>query len=192
ISWIDVRLGIRMLIKHPALTLVGGLGLAVGIAISVGFYTFSAAFIYPRLPLDEGERVVALENRDVAVDNEERRSLHDFFTWREELGSVEDLAAFRTVDRNLFAGDGPPELVQVAEMTASGFRLARVPPLLGRYFVDEDEREGAPRVLVIGHGVWRNAFAGDSAVVGRDVRLGGVVHTVVGVMPEGFAFPENH
>lgn len=192
ISWIDVKLGVRMLVKHPALTLVGGLGLAVGTAISVGFYSFMAAYIYPTLPLDEGERVVALENRDITVDNEEQRSLHDFFTWREELESVEDLTAFRTVERNLIIGDGVPELVQVAEMTAAGFQLARVPPLLGRYLVEADERAGAPPVVVIGYDVWRTRFAADSSIVGRTVRLGTVVHTVVGVMPEGFAFPESH
>lgn len=192
ISWLDVKLGVRMMVKHPAITLVGGLGLAVGIAISVGFYSFSMAHIYPALPLDDGERVVALENRDVTIDNEERRSLHDFFTWREELESVEDLAAFRTVERNLIVGDEPPELVKVAEMTAAGFRIARVAPLHGRHLVPEDEREGAPPVLVIGYDVWRNRFGGDSGVVGRTVRLGGVAHTVIGVMPEGFAFPESH
>ena len=191
-SWLDVKLGLRMMVKHPALTLVGGLGMAVGIGISVAFFSVTRTYLYPTLPLDEGERVVALENRDVAIDNEERRSLHDFITWREELRSVEDLTAFRTVQRNLITGVGPPEVVQVAELTASGFRLARVPALLGRHLTVDDEREGAAPVLVIGYHVWRNRFAGDPGVIGRDVRLGGVSHTVVGVAPEGFAFPESH
>jgi predicted permease len=82
--------------------------------------------------------------------------------------------------------------VQVAEMTASGFRVARVPPLLGRRLAEEDERAGAPPVVVIGHDVWRKRFAGDPGVVGRTVQLGGAYATVVGVMPEGFAFPVSH
>ena len=77
-------------------------------------------------------------------------------------------------------------------MTAAGFRLARVAPRLGRYLVPEDKLEGAQRVLVIGYHVWQNQFAADPAVIGRDVRLGGVVHTIVGVMPDGVAFPESH
>ncbi|HEV2735824.1 MAG TPA: ABC transporter permease, partial [Longimicrobiaceae bacterium] len=189
ISWLDVKLAVRMLVKHPGLTLVGGLGLAVGVAISAGFFSAMAALEYPVLPLDEGDRIVALENRDAAVNDEERRSLHDFVAWRGELRSVRDLGAFRLVDRNLVTGEGPPEPVQVAEMTAAGFRVARVPPLLGRWLVEEDERGGAPPVVVIGHDVWRDRFMADPAVLGRDVRLGGAVHTVVGVMPEGFAFP---
>ena len=88
--------------------------------------------------------MVALENRAVSINNEERRSLHAFFSWREELRSIQDLTAFRSVQRNVLTGGGTPELVQVAEMTASGFRLVRVPPLLGRHLAPDDERDGAP------------------------------------------------
>jgi putative ABC transport system permease protein len=189
---LDFVLGLRMLIKHPALSLVGGLGMAVAIAVSVGFFAFIEANVYPVLPLDEGDRIVALENRDVEINDEERQSLHDFVDWRKELKSVQDLAAFRTSQRNLIRSEGPPEPVQVAEMTAAGFRVARVAPLLGRYLVEADERDGAPAVVVIGHDAWTNRFARDSAIVGRDIRFGATVHTVVGVMPDGFGFPMSH
>ena len=192
ISWLDVKLGVRMLIKHPALTLVGGFGIAVGVAISAGFFAFQLSLAYPTLPLEKGARIVALENRDLEANDEERRSLHDFFTWREELRAVEDLAAFRTVDRNLISGGEQPQPVHAAEITAAGFRVARVAPLLGRYLVEEDEHPGAPPVVVIGYDVWQNRFSGDRAVIGRQVRLDGTPHTVVGVMPESFAFPVNH
>ncbi|HEU4454320.1 MAG TPA: ABC transporter permease, partial [Longimicrobium sp.] len=191
-SLLDFRLGIRMLVKYPGLTLVGGLGMAVAIAIGAGAYAYFNSYLHPTLPLHEGGRVVGLENWDAAAGNQEPRSLHDFATWRDELRSVEDVGAFRTVERNLVAPDGTAEPVPVAEMTASGFRVARVPALVGRPLLDEDEREGAPPVLVIGHEEWRTRFAADPGVVGRSVRLGGVAHTVVGVMPEGFAFPVSH
>lgn len=181
-----------MLLKHPALTLVGGLGMAVGIAISAGFFAVLSGYIYPTLPLPEGERIVALENRDVALNDEERRSLHDFVAWREELRTVEQLAAFRTVSRTLVVNGGTPEDVHVAEMTAAGFDVARTPPLLGRRLLPEDEQPGAPAVVVIGHDVWQATFAGDPRVTGRTIRLGSVEHVVVGVMPQDFAFPENH
>ena len=82
--------------------------------------------------------------------------------------------------------------MQVAELTASSFTLARVSPLLGRPLVQDDERPGATPVLVIGYDVWHSRFGADSNVVGREVRLGNTVHTIVGVMPEGFKFPVNH
>ena len=189
---LDFVLGLRMLIKHPALTIVGGLGIAVGIAVSVGFFTFFRANANPELPLDEGDRIVALENRDVELNNEDRRVVHDFLAWRTELRSVKELAAFRTVDRNLRVGDALAEPVKVAEMTAAGFRVARVAPLLGRYLVVDDERVGAPLALVIGYNTWQRRFGGDRAVLGREVRLDGRVHTIVGVMPKDFTFPLSH
>jgi predicted permease len=189
---LDFVLGLRMLFKYPALTIVGGLGIAVGIAVSVGFFAFLRANTNPPLPLDEGERIVALENRDVVLNNEDRRVVHDFVAWRDELRSVKDLGAFRTVDRNLRVGDALAEPVKVAEMTAAGFRVARVAPVLGRYLVNDDERIGAPLVLVIGYNVWQRRFAGDRAVIGREVRLDGRVHTIVGVMPKDFRFPLSH
>ena len=191
-SWLDIKLGLRMLLKYPALSIVGGLGIAVSIAVSVGFFAFIGAHIYPEIPLDEGERIVALENRDIEVDNEERRALHDFVLWREELRSVQDVGAFRTVVRNVRLGSEPPQPVEMAEMTAAGFTLARVAPFRGRYLVKEDEQPGAPNVLVIGYDAWKNRFAGDPDVVGRDVRVGAAMYTVVGIMPESFAFPQNH
>lgn len=189
---LDFVLGLRMLIKHPALTIVGGLGIAVGIAVSVGFFTFFRANVNPTLPLDEGDRIVALENRDIEVNNEDRRVVHDFLAWRHELETVKELAAFRTVDRNLRIGDALAEPVKIAEMTASAFRVARVAPLLGRYLVDDDERIGTPLVMVIGYNVWQRRFAGNRAVVGREVRLDGRVYTIVGVMPKDFTFPLSH
>ena len=189
---LDFILGLRMLVKHPALTIIGGLGIAVGIAVSVGFFTFLRANSNPALPLAEGERIVALENRDVEVNNEDRRVVHDFLAWRDELRSVKELAAFRTVDRNLRIGDALAEPVKVAEMTGMAFRVTRVSPLLGRYLVPDDERVGTPLAMVIGYHVWQRRFAGDRAVVGREVRLDGRVYTIVGVMPNDFTFPLSH
>ncbi|HEY0020193.1 MAG TPA: ABC transporter permease [Longimicrobium sp.] len=192
ISWLDVKLGARMLLKNPLLTLVGGLGMAVAIAIGAGFFNATAAIASARLPLDDGDRVVALQLWDAEASNQERRILHDFVAWREELKTVRELGAFRTLRRNLIVPDQQTEQVAVAEMSASGFRVARVAPLLGRTLLDEDERPGAPPVIVIGEDVWRGRFASDPRIVGREVRLGTAVHTVVGVMPRGFAWPLDH
>lgn len=189
--WLDCKLGARMLVKYPGLTLVGGVGMAVAIAIGAVFAA-TAATVDAKLPLEEPESIVAIEVWDTAVNNQQRRILHDFAAWREELRSVETLGAYKSGRRNLIVPGGPAEIVEVAEMTASGFQLARVPPLLGRPLVEADERKGAPPVVVIGYGMWRTHFASDPRVVGREVRLGNAVHTVVGVMPEGFAFPMYH
>ena len=87
---------------------------------------------------------------------------------------------------------GRPLLVTLAEITASAFRAARVPPLLGRTLIAPDEQPGAPDVIVLGYRVWQQSFGGRADVVGEDVQLGRATATVVGVMPEGFTFPVNH
>ena len=129
------------------------------------------------LPLAEGDRIVGLENWDTSWNNQEDRIIHDFVAWRSELTSVEDLAAFRQVQRNMIGDGQPVEQISIAEMTASAFRLARVSPVLGRPLIDADERKGAPEVVVIGYTVWKNRFASRDSVIGESVRLGATVHT---------------
>jgi hypothetical protein len=189
---LDLALGARMLRKSPWLTLVGGFGMAVAVALSAGAHAFFNSYFYPDIPLDEGDRVVAVAKFDVRQQRENQRLLHDFLVWRRELRALVDIGAFRSAQRNISERAGLGEPVEVAEMTASGFRLARVPALRGRTLTDDDERPGAPGVMVISHEVWQSRFQGDPAILGRDVRLGRTVHTIVGVMPPGFRFPVNH
>ena len=190
--WLDIKLGLRMLRKHLGLTLVAGLAMTVAIGIGVVIFQFLGTIMGTTLPLDEGDRVVAIQTWDAAGQNRSVSSQRDFERWRDELRSFEDVGAFRIFERNLAIADGSAEPVAVAEMTASGFRLARVQPLLGRALTDDDERIGADPVVVIGYDVWQSRFAADPVVVRQTVRLGNEVHTVVGVMPENFGFPLYH
>lgn len=189
---LDLRLALRLLYKHPALTLVSALAMAF--AISVGALGLRALLLYtnPTLPLDEGDRVVGIQLWNTETARLEGRSAFAYARWRQELRLVEQVGAFRNVQRNLEVGNRPLAPVRAAEITASAFSLARVPPLLGRPLLEADEQPGRPAVAVIGHGAWRAHFGGDPKAVGREMRIGGVVHTVVGVMPEDFAFPVSH
>lgn len=189
---LDARLGVRMLVKHRGLTLVGGFAMAVAIAIGATFFEAFSEVLEPVLPVEDGDRVVAVRYATLTPGGSERRVLHDFLAWRQHIASVEQLGAFRTAKHNLVAGVPPHEPIDVAEMTASGFAVARTPPLLGRYLVPDDERHGAPAVVVIGYQAWRSRFHSDPGVVGRLINLGGTPSTIVGVMPDGFRFPLNH
>ena len=190
-GWLDIRLGARMLMKHRGLTLTGGLAMTVVISIAAGAFSFLDTLLGSRLPLEEGDRVVALMTWDTEVGRRRNPSRRDFDRWRDTLGSVVDVGAFRAVERSVDAGDGPQRMT-VAEITASAFALTRVAPLLGRPLLEEDERPGASPVVVVGHDVWRSRFSSDPAVVGRQVALDGMPHTVIGVMPPGYAFPVSH
>lgn len=180
-----------MLLRFPALTLVSVLGMAVGMAIATAAFTIAFGLLDASLPLVEGERVVSIISWDASTNNREKRTMCDFAAWR-ELTSIDDLGAVRTVTRNLIAPGAQPEPVAVAEMTASGFRVARVDAALGRHILPEDEQAGAPPVVVIGHDVWTRRFGSDPGIIGRTLQLGDTTYSVVGVMPGGFAFPVNH
>jgi predicted permease len=195
VSWLDVKLGLRMLAKYPALSIIAVLGMSLAITIGAGYFAFIGAMMDSALPIEEGDRVVVIQNRVVAgpdAGDTNRASEHDFAQWRDALKSVEDLAAFRDESYNLIAADRPPQPVRAAAMTASAFRLTRVAPILGRTLLEEDERPGAPPVLVIGNYNWHRYFNGDPGVLGTPVRLDETIYSIVGVMPDGFAFPRNH
>jgi predicted permease len=189
---LDLKLGARMLVKYPGLTLVGGLAMAFAICVGAVVFQIAMLFVSPALPLPGGDRIVHLRNYDVQASDPAPRALHDFLVWRRAMRAVTDLGAWQDVARNLTGRDGEVRPVRVAAITATGFRVSATPPLLGRALVAADERTDAPPVVVLGHELWRTRFAGDSAIVGRTVRLDDGYATVVGVMPPGYAFPVAH
>ena len=160
VSWLDVKLGFRMLVKYPGLTLVGGLAMAFAIAVGAAGFELITQVADPTLPLPGGDRIVAIRAWDAAAGDQERRIAHEFTSWRGALRSIEELGAHRTVRRNLIVPGGEVAPVSVAEISASAFRVAAVPPLLGRALLPADERPDAPPVLVIGYDAWRTRFAG--------------------------------
>ena len=195
VSWLDVKLGMRMLAKYPWLSGVSVIGMAVAIAIGAAYFSIIGVILDSTLPVDDGDRVVAIETKTIAGPEAGHRdgvSPHDFVQWRSELKSITDLGAFIDERRNLITTDARTELVRVAAITASGFRLMRTPPVLGRTLLDEDERIGAQPVVVIGYDQWRRQFHGDEGIIGTSVRLDATEHTIIGVMPEGFLFPFRH
>ena len=189
---LDLKLGARMLAKYPGLTVVGGLAMAFGIWFGAVTFEMFGILQNPTLPLPDGDRIVQIYNWDVKENQKEERSLYDFQLWRSSIRSVVDLGAYRDVSANVVGADGSAEPAFAAEVTASAFRIAPARPLHGRVLDSSDERAGAPPVVILGYTVWRDRFNSDPTVVGRIVRIGGSYATVVGVMPEGYAFPVSH
>ncbi len=188
----DMKLGGRMLVKYPGLTIVGGLAMAFAICVGTVVVQVMSVFVYPTLPLPQADRVVQLRNWDIEAIDDVPTALHDFNVWRSSLRSVTEMGAWRDVTRNLMVIEGDARPVQVAEISPSAFIVADGTPLMGRVLTDADERPDAPSVVVIGHDVWQTRFGSDPAVLGRSVQLGTEHVTVVGVMREGFLFPISH
>lgn len=190
-SALDFTLAWRMLLRYPGLSLVSVLGMSVGITIAAGAFTIVSMMMGTTLPLPEGDRLVSLVNWDASTNHRELRLLYDLEAWRDAM-SVEDVSVSRNVQHNLMVSGRPPEVVMVAEISASAFRAARVGAYRGRTLLPEDERAGAPGAIVIGHDEWVRRFGADPDIVGQPVGLGSTAYTIVGVMPEGFGFPTYH
>ena len=189
LSWLDFKLGFRMLSRYPMLTVVGSLAMAVAIGVGAGTFEIITRVTNPSLPLPDGDRIVGLNYWHRAESDARPSSSYDVLNWREGLRTLEDIGAFRLIQRNLIVGEQVGEPVDAAEISAAAFRVAGVPPLIGRVLVDEDESPQSPAVVVLGNRLWKMRFGADPSVIGRVVRLGATQATVVGVMPEGFAFP---
>lgn len=192
ISWMDYKLGLRMLRKYWGVTFAGGLALAIAIGVGVAWYDLTGKIMAPAIPLPEGDRLVVIETQNTRTSEPEPRVVHDFLEWRRELRTIEDLGAYRTVTRNIAFGNAAPKAIQTAEITATAFGTARLLPLFGRALLDSDETPGASNVVVLGYDVWQQSFGGRQNVVGSVVKLGSAPATVIGVMPKGFGYPVNH
>jgi predicted permease len=187
-SLIDVRLGLRTMIRTPWLSLVAVCALAIG--IPVGLAPMHAVDALERsLPGDPDGRIRTLCYwRDTV---HEQATAGDYALWRTSLRSFGALAAYRPTAVSLDMG-GSSLSVAGIETTASTFEILRTPAMLGRVLLAEDERPGAPGVVIIGHDLWRAQFGGGPDVLGRPLMIGGETLSIVGVMPPTFRFPTTH
>ena len=191
VSWLDVKLGLRMLVKHPGSTLVAVVTLAIGIPVGlVPMHIAAVAETAP--PVAESDRLYALRYVDLGSSRPLPAFIDHFEVWRDELDYFESVA-FVSMNRryNVIVEDGQAAPVPGAAVTPSMFEALRVPPFLGRALIAADNEPGAPPVVVIAHDLWQSRLAGDESVIGRTVSVGGESRTVVGVMPEDFHHPHR-
>ncbi|HEY8232703.1 MAG TPA: ABC transporter permease [Vicinamibacteria bacterium] len=176
--------------KGFALTVVAVTALGVG-ATTAAFSVTDHVLLRP-LPFPDAGRLVQLwqTQRD---DGSMRVELSpaNFRDWRSRSTSFEALGAFHRGGSANLVGDGPPERLSTATVTADVLALVGVRPLLGRPFAADDDREGAPGTLLLSYGLWQQRFGGESSVVGRKLLLDDVPYQVIGVMPRGFHFPRR-
>lgn len=185
----DLRIAIRMLRKAPGLALVAVACLSVGIGLTTAaFHVIYGAFLAP-LPVEGGERLVMVREYHRAGRYNVSTTPEQFRRWSEDARSFEALGAWQVKNVPLQAENAATAIVRAAYVTPNALAMVSASPRLGRSLTRSDAAPGAPPVMVLSDAVWRSQFAADPGVVGRTVRVGGQLHTVVGVMPERFAFP---
>jgi predicted permease len=180
----DIRFGARMMRRHPGVSLAAIVTLAIGIGGSTAMFSAVHPTLFEPLPYPASHRLLSVGDRTltgVYLDV-------TFGTYREILARSRAFDALAVVRpwQPVIAGDGTAERLEGQRVTASYFRVLGVQPTLGRDFTDEDDRPGAPRVVIVSDGLWRRRFASDPAVVGREISLGAFGYTIAGVMPRAF------
>lgn len=186
----DIRFALRSLLRTPVYTVAAVLMLAVGIGLSIYMFGAINAFALKPLPFADAERLVHFEYTD-SRDGTRNLALPqiDWLDLGDRQQSLESLAAYAQGTTSLGGIEGAPERLAGAFVSADALPALGVQPVLGRGLRADDMRAGAPRVVLIGHRVWQLRFNADPNALGRSVRINGEETEIVGVMPEGFAFP---
>ncbi len=185
----DIRYAIRSLVKHPGLTAVALITLALGIGANTAIFSVVNAVVLRPLPYAEPDRLVTLwetmpgsDQRSVAPGN--------FVDWRDQNKSFQELAATFYGNFNV-TGDGEADRVDGSTVTSNLMKVLGVRPQLGRSFEAEDDNHQDRNLVMISHGLWQRRFGGATDVVGRTMIVDELPHTIIGVMPEGFQYPQR-
>ena len=184
----DFKYAVRLLVKRPWFTLLTVAMLAGGLGISLYTYAVLDVMLRRSLPLPDGSSIVKI-GAGSWIDIE----LLDAFELAELRAgatSFSELGVYRA-SRSLVGQAGATRSVRSVESDWQIFEFTRTQPLLGRGFVADDNSAAGEPVAVLAYETWQAVFSGDAGVVGELVRINGGLTRVVGVMPEGYAFPEN-
>jgi putative ABC transport system permease protein len=186
----DLRSGVRMLVKYPTLSIVAVLTLGLGIGLSTTVFCVVNGGLFKGLPFPDADRVVAVVGTNHS-QNQPRQpiSVQDLAIWKERQTSFEKFGAYGFSPMNLSTEEGRPERYSGGQLTVAAFEALGVQPLYGRGFRDGDDRIGGESIVLLGHDVWRDRYGASPDIIGKTIRANGVQRTVIGVMPENFAFP---
>lgn len=183
----DLRYTLRLLRKTPIFTLVAAATLALGIGANTAMFSIVDAVIFRTLPFGDPDRLVMVwEDAAFAGFARNTPAPGNYTEWRKMNRSFTDLAATAGTSASL-TGDGPPEQILGRSVTFNFFTVLGAQPQLGRSFTEEEDRTGAP-VVVVSFALWQRRYGGDPSVIGRRVLLNDSPAEIVGVMPKPFVF----
>src|SRR3954471_4562933 len=183
----DLRYAARGLMKARAFTVVALATLALGVGVNTAIFSVVDGVLLRPLPYAEPDRLVMVwqDLRARGGPATEWTGPSQHIDWKGDTDVFANLTSVRGWNASLSGGD-LPESVLGEQTTYEYFDVLGVPPALGRGFRDADDVRGAPRVVVLSHGLWMRRFGGDPTVIGRQVPINGESHEIIGVMPAGF------
>jgi len=188
----DLRFAWRMILSHRWFSAAAVVTLALGIGVNTMVFTLANAVLLKPVAVPGGSRLVAISHQNLTLgDGSVGLSLPAFRDYRAQASSLEALEATRSEEGVLSERGNPPQSYPMQRASSGIFNMMRIPPVVGRGFLPGDDKPGAPPVLLLGYGVWRERYGSSSAVIGHVVHVNEQPATIIGVMPEGFKFPFN-
>lgn len=188
----DFRYSLRLMRLHPWFSAALVAALALGIGANTAVFALVNAVLFKPLPFDGGDRIVAIFHRNAALGQERVPiSYSDYLEYREQASGFERLEASVSAGVAVSDEGNPPESYRMARVTPGFFDMLGVQPVAGRGLRAADAAAGAERVMLLSYSVWRDRYGESAEVLGRVVRVRNEPATIVGVMPEGFGFPNR-
>ena len=185
----DLQFAARLLFRSPGVSVIAVTALAIGIGLTTSMFSIVNGTILRGLPFEESQQLLSVMTYKPEDGVTQPVAVQDFADWRERQTSFQEMAVWRKDLAFLRTPDGKAERYDAGYVSSNLFDLLRVQAHLGRTFVEEDELPGSEPVVVLAHGLWQNRFQLDPSIIGQRLMINGEIRSVVGVMPEGFAFP---
>jgi putative ABC transport system permease protein len=182
----DLRQGFRLLLRAPGFAATAVLTLALGIGATTALFTVVDAVLLDPLPFPDSNKLVQVWRSELPSLTYGSASYPRYLDWRRGQRPFTDLGAWAPRGMTL-AGPEGPERVNGATASASFFRVVGASPVVGRWFVDDEDQKGGNKVAVIGEGLWRRRFQASPSVIGTGVQIDGEPYTIVGVAPAAYA-----
>src|ERR671926_2006071 len=185
----DVRYGTRMLLKNPGVSLIVIIALALGIGAKPAIFSVVNAVLLRPLPYDQADSLVFLNEKSPNLD-EMSISYPNFTDWRAHNQTFEKMAVYNRASYNL-TGTGEAERIITGQMSADLFSVLRVNALHGRVFTNDEDKPGGAPVVVLNYGLWQRRFGGQTSILNQSITLNGKSYTVIGIMPQSYAYPSR-
>src|SRR5215510_10491304 len=187
--WQDIRYGARMLLKNPGVTIIVIIALALGIGANSAIFSVVNAVLLRPMPYEQSDRLVFLNEKSPVLD-EMSISYPNFSDWRAQNQSFEKMGVYNRGSYNL-TGAGEAERLVTAQMSADLFSVLRVNALHGRVFTNDEDKPGGTPVVVLSYGLWQRRFGGQTSILNQAITLNGKSYTVIGIMPQSYAYPSR-
>jgi len=187
----DIRYGSRSLRKHLGFSVVAVFALTLGIGLTTTMFSIVYGALLRGLPYPDADRIVRVFEQNLARNFRRMdMSIHDYADFRAQQHSFSVIGASYSGTVNV-SGTEKAERYMGTWATASVFDVTGVKPILGRTFRPGEDAPGGDRVVVLSYAMWHNRFGGDPAIVGKSLRANGIPYTIIGVMPDRYAFPDD-